>query len=314
MPTPTFPDPAEVRIALSAGRHDRAGHRRADEAWLARAWADTETRVVVVAGARFMVDEEPARVRWLSPPEVVRAYADGRRLFLGEKDDRAWFAWVVADGYADVEPAGTDGTVRWTSFRQVLAQLDVDDAGLMVHAVALAQWLRSHVHCPRCGGLLEVADAGHTQRCTVCGRQQFPRADPAVIMLVTDGERALLGRQSQWPQGRYSTLAGFVDPGESFEQAVVREVAEETGVQVGEVRYFGNQPWPFPASLMIGFFARATSTEIIVDGDELSDARWFTRAEVEEQTRAGTLLLPGGVSISRTLVEAWYGGRLPGQW
>jgi NAD+ diphosphatase len=151
--------------------------------------------------------------------------------------------------------------------------------------------------------------------CSGCGRQQFPRTDPAVIMVVTDDEdRCLLGRQERWPAGRYSTLAGFVEPGESLEQAVAREVFEEVGVEVREVAYFGNQPWPFPASLMVGFFARATTTEIDVDGAEISDARWFTREEMRAEAEAGRLLLPSGISISRSLVETWYGGSLPGQW
>jgi NAD+ diphosphatase len=135
-----------------------------------------------------------------------------------------------------------------------------------------------------------------------------------VIMMVTHEDRALLGRQEAWPEGRYSTLAGFVDPGESLEEAVVREVAEETGVQVTDVTYFGNQPWPFPQSLMVGFFARAVTTDISVDGAEISDARWFTREQMKEEAEAGTLVLPGGISISRSLVEAWYGGPLPGSW
>jgi len=130
----------------------------------------------------------------------------------------------------------------------------------------------------------------------------------------TDDERCLLGRQAAWPEGRYSTLAGFCEPGETLEDAVRREVAEEVGVTVGEVTYFGNQPWPLPASLMLGFVARAESTEIRVDHDEIDDARWFTRAEMRTEAEAGTLVLPGGVSISRSLVEHWYGGPLPGQW
>jgi NAD+ diphosphatase len=155
--------------------------------------------------------------------------------------------------------------------------------------------------------------------CESCERQHFPRADPAVIMLVTDGgegaqQRALLGRQPVWPQGRYSTLAGFVDPGESLEEAVVREVREEAGIEVTDVTYFGNQPWPFPSSLMVGFFARAVTTEIHLDDDELEAARWFSREEMRAEAEAGTLALPGGISISRSLIEAWYGGPLPGQW
>jgi NAD+ diphosphatase len=133
-------------------------------------------------------------------------------------------------------------------------------------------------------------------------------------MMVTHEGRALLGRQPSWPEGRYSTLAGFVDPGESLEEAVVREVAEEVGVEVGDVTYFGNQPWPFPQSLMVGFFARARGTDISVDGEEIEHARWFTREEMRAEAEAGTLVLPGGISISRSLVEAWYGAPLPGSW
>jgi NAD+ diphosphatase len=129
-----------------------------------------------------------------------------------------------------------------------------------------------------------------------------------------DDERLLLGRQAAWPEGRFSTLAGFLEPGESLEDAVRREVAEEVGVEVGEVTYFGNQPWPLPASLMLGFHGRAESTEIVVDGAEIEAARWFTRAEMEREATEGSLVLPGGVSISRSLVEHWYGGSLPGRW
>jgi NAD+ diphosphatase len=192
--------------------------------------------------------------------------------------------------------------------------LESSDAGLVVQAQALAEWHRSHRFCPRCGGGLVVSGGGYVLTCESCGRQQFPRTDPAVIMLVTDGERALLGRQASWSPGRYSTLAGFVDPGESLEQAVAREVMEEAGVEVSEVSYFGNQPWPFPSSLMVGFFARATTTEIHVDGDEIEAARWFSREEMRTEAEAGTLVLPGGISISRSLIEAWYGGPLPGSW
>jgi len=232
----------------------------------------------------------------------------GLRIFLGQRDDVAYFAVVTED--AAESPDGQ----RWATLREVVQQLSEPDAGFMVHATALAEWHASHRFCPRCGGRLQVSDAGHVLACTACGRQHFPRTDPAVIMMVTHDDRALLGRQESWPEGRYSTLAGFVDPGESLEEAVVREVAEETGVHVTDVTYFGNQPWPFPQSLMVGFFARATTTEISVDGAEISDARWFSRADMKEEAEAGSLVLPGGISISRSLVEAWYGGPLPGSW
>jgi NAD+ diphosphatase len=289
-------------IALSAGTHDRAGERRADDAWLQQAWHDRHSRIVPVAVTRLPVTDEGDGVRWHTADALP---ADGRQVFLGMRDGVPHFALLLD------EPTD-DG--RWTTLRSVLAELTEPDSGFMVHAVALAEWHASHRFCPRCAGRLRSTAAGHVLVCEQCGRQQFPRSDPAVIMLVTDGERALLGRQDAWPEGRYSTLAGFVDPGESLEDAVVREVAEETGVEVTDVTYFGNQPWPFPQSLMVGFFARAVTTDIRVDGREITDARWFSREQLRDEAEAGTLVLPGGVSISRSLVESWYSEPLPGSW
>jgi len=306
-----LPGPGSTDIALSVRTHERAGDRRVDEAWLARVWSDPRSRIVPLALTRLPVTEEGDRVRWRTAAELP---GDGLRMFLGMRGDVAHFAVRVDGPLGGPLDQPLDGG-RWTGLREVLGTLQEPDLGFMVHAVALAEWHASHRFCPRCGGPLRAEGAGHLLACDRCGRQQFPRSDPAVIMLVTDDEdRALLGRQERWPEGRYSTLAGFVDPGESLEDAVVREVAEETGVEVGEVRYFGNQPWPFPQSLMVGFFARATSTAIRVDQDEISDARWFSRDQVRRETEAGTLVLPGGISISRSLVEAWYGGPLPGSW
>ena len=306
-----FPQPGSVEIALSVRTHDRVGERRTDEAWLAETWALETTRVVPLVGTFLPVDDEGRTVRWSPSPQLPGDLTDrGQRIFLGSRDGVAHFALALPRPEDD-EPLDQG---RWSSLRGVVQSLQEPDAGFMVHAVALAEWHASHHFCPRCGGRLRSTNAGHVLVCDQCGRQQFPRSDPAVIMMVTDGDRALLGRQEAWPAGRYSTLAGFVDPGESLEEAVVREVAEETGVQVSDVSYFGNQPWPFPQSLMVGFFAWATSTEIHVDGAEISDARWFTREEMRAGAESGDLLLPGGISISRSLVEAWYGEPLPGQW
>ena len=296
-------------IALSVRAHDRVGKRRTDQAWLEETWADPSTLVLLLAGGRFPVTADPTAIRWqgsLDAPE-------GTRVFLGSQHGVAHFAVLVQEPPVDES---------WSGFRSVGPALSADDAGLVVHAIALAEWHAAHRHCPRCGGRLQAGQAGHVLTCASCGKQQFPRADPAVIMLVTDGDpdddrergRALLGRQPGWPQGRYSTLAGFVDPGESLEEAVIREVEEEVGVAVTDVTYFGNQPWPFPASLMVGFFARAVTTEISVDHEEISDARWFTREEMRVEAEAGTLILPGGISISRSLVETWFGEPLPGSW
>lgn len=295
---------------LTANPHDRAGVHRADDAWLAERWADPRTRVLVVSGTRIRPVD--GALHWVAPAEAP----DGLRVLLGEHDDRAWFA-VIADAEVSMADQG-----EWTPLRGLLPFLADDalaGAPLVFHALGLAEWLWVTRFCPRCGGPLRPRSSGHELVCAE-GHVQFPRTDPAVIMVVTSGERGaedercLLGRQAAWPAGRYSTLAGFCEPGETLEDAVRREVREESGIVVGDVEYFGNQPWPLPASLMLGFVARAVSTEIEVDDDELDDARWFTRAEMRELAEAGTLLLPRGVSISRSLVEHWYGGELPGAW
>jgi len=171
----------------------------------------------------------------------------------------------------------------------------------------MMHWHARHRFCGVCGESAEPRDAGHVRACTspACGAIHFPRTDPAVIVLVTRGDRTLLGRQPVWDAGRYSTLAGFVEPGESLEDAVAREVHEETGVRLSSVRYHSSQPWPFPSSLMVGFTAEAASDEITIDPDELEDARWFTRDEIRREMDAGTFLLPSEISIAYRLIAEW---------
>ena len=298
-------------LDLAANAHDRAGEKRVDDDWLAARWADPETRVLIVAGTR--VRPVDGAVAWVTPAE---APYDGTRVLLGERDGRTWFALLV-------DPAEAPGERgEWVGIRAALPYLaeDAADAPLVFHAIGMAEWHWATRFCPRCGGPLEPRMAGAELVCTQCGKAQFPRTDPAVIMAITYGEPGaedealLLGRQDVWPAGRYSTLAGFVEPGETLEDAVRREVLEEVGVRVGEVGYFGNQPWPLPASLMLGMVGRAETRDIVVDGKEIEDARWFTRTQMESESRDGGLVLPGGVSISRSLVEHWYGGPLPGSW
>ncbi len=223
----------------------------------------------------------------------------GERLYLGRDEEAAYFA-VGADLPRRL------GT-RPVGLRDVGALLSDRDAGLLSHAVGLLNWHASHPSCSRCGAATEVARGGAIRRCTADGSEHFPRTDPAVIMLVTDGaDRCVLGRQAIWPAGRYSTLAGFVEPGESAEQAVVREVAEETGLAVRDVRYRGSQPWPFPSSLMLGFRAICDPDASPVPADgELEDARWFTRDELRADN--GTLL-PTPVSIAWCLITDWLDG------
>ena len=292
-----------VPIAFSRYAHDRIGDRRTDEAWLAEVWAEPATKVLVIAGTRIgLVD---GAIPWVPTADAP----EGTKVLLGDHDGVVHFA-VIVDG----SQAGED----WMPLRGLVLVLTEDDAPLVVHAMGIAEWLWATRHCIRCGGIYEIQHLGHVLRCTDCGREEFPRTDPAVIMVVTDGEhpndRCLLGRHPSWPPGRYSTLAGFVEPGESIEQAVRREVHEESGIHVTDVEYFGSQPWPLPRSLMIGCIGKASSTEISVDGEEIEDARWFTRQQMKDEAEAGTLVLPGGISISRSLVEHWYGEALPGQW
>jgi NAD+ diphosphatase len=291
-------------LALSRSAVDRAGERRTDPDWLAAAWVDENSRAFAVAGAQVLVrygDRGPAL--WLVRPAEA---PEGERYFLGvDAEGTAYFA-VATAALPVVEGAAPAG------LREVGALLDDREAGLAVHAIALANWHAAHRHCARCGAPTVVAAAGHVRRCTAEGSEHHPRTDPAVIMAVVDAEdRLLLGHQARWPARRFSTLAGFVEPGESLEQAVRREVAEETGVRVGAVHYLGSQPWPFPSSLMLGFRAEAWTTELAVDGEELAAARWFDREELTQAAASGEVLLPPPVSIARRLIEHWYGAPLP---
>ncbi|AIY16906.1 NAD(+) diphosphatase [Pimelobacter simplex] len=302
----TFP-----HVTLVQDPHDRLGLLRTDDAWLAERWADPASRVLVIAGTR--VRPGPDGLEWVPAAEAP----EGIRLLLGERDGTTWWGVIVPGEVAKAEPE------RWLPLRGLLPFLSGDavrEAPLVFHALGLAEWHWVHRFCPRCGGTLAARAAGHELVCAECGKPQFPRSDPAVIMLIAAGEagspdeRCLLGRHPAWPAGRYSTLAGFCEPGESLEDAVRREVLEETGIAVGDVSYFGNQPWPLPSSLMLGFHGRATSEEIRLDDADVEDAQWFTRDDMRRRAEDGSLVLPGGVSISRSLVEDWYGGALPGSW
>ena len=206
--------------------------------------------------------------------------------------------------------------LRPAGLREAAALLNDRDAGLFTHAVALANWHATHTHCPRCGTPTVTVAAGHAQRCPADGSEHFPRIDPAVIMLVTDpDDRCLLARNRRWPERRVSILAGFVEPGESAEQAVAREVQEETAIAVTRVRYAGSQPWPMPQSLMLGFRAAASGDlELRVDDDEIAEAHWYSREELRLALAAQEILLPPPVSIAHRLIQSWYGEELPGVW
>jgi len=290
-----------VKFAFEESQHDRTAHLR-----LGDQWRTPDLRVMVVGG-EHIASVDGAGIRWLDASEVP----DGLWIFLGVRDGVGHAAVLVDRVPAELTPQ---------SLRYIGPTIAIEDASLAVHAVGLARWHQTHRFCPRCGTETDVIKAGHVRVCPTDGSEHFPRTDPAVIMLIIDrvdgggADRVLLGRQPIWPEGRFSTLAGFVEPGESLIDAVRREVMEEAGVVVGDVTYAGRQPWPFPSSLMLGFFGVAESTDITVDGVELEEARWFSRDEITELTASGELILPPIVSISRWLVEEWHGGEIRGHW
>jgi NAD+ diphosphatase len=309
-------------FVLARSGVDRAAARRGDDAWLAAAWADPQTRVLVLDDSRALVrfGSERAELIFVPPAEAP----EGVRFLLGlDASDVAYFGVAGPAGVLGADPAARPGPgsgweisaepgVRLVALRQAAVFLDDRDAGLFTQAVALANWHATHTHCPRCGSLTEPLAAGHARHCPVDGSEHFPRVDPAVIMLVTDpDDRCLLAHNRQWPQGRVSILAGFVEAGESAEQAVVREVGEETGITVGQVRYLGSQPWPMPRSLMLGFRAQASGDlDIHVDRDEIAEARWFSREDLRRAMAANEVLLPPAVSIAHRIIESWYGEKL----
>ena len=301
-------------LALARTTIDRAGNHRSDDAWVARAWAAAGTQVVVVQGGQALVRFGGGQARLVLLP-AGRA-PDGPRTLLGvDQDGNAYFSVMAALPADDPAAAGTGEHDRAqpAGLRQAGALLDDRDAGLLTQAVALANWHETHTHCPRCGSLTDPVQSGHARVCRRDGSEHFPRTDPAVIMLVTDpDDRILLGRGPKWGERRMSILAGFVEPGESAEQTVVREVAEETGIVVGDVRYLASQPWPLPQSLMLGFWAQAAGGQRIqVDGVEIIEAHWFSRDELLQAIAAGELGLPASVSIAHRIIEAWYGAELP---
>jgi NAD+ diphosphatase len=322
------------RLALSRSTVDRAANRRSDPGLLEALLDRASTAVLLVDGDRApVVETSQGSALALIEPEVAAGYVkaawqdgDSRlvRLYLGDDADGREHV-VLARTEPPLEGGGLPKTPpdaappepadpptagsRWAGLREVGALLDDTGAGLLTTAVGLAHWHAGHPRCARCGEPTVVIQAGWARSCPACGAEHYPRTDAAVIMAVTDDEdRILLGRQARWPQRRYSCLAGFVEPGESLEAAVRREVFEEAGVVVGAVDYRGSQPWPFPASLMLGFRGLASSTEIAVDGEELAQARWWSREELGLDIATGELLLPPEVSIARRLIEEWYGG------
>jgi NAD+ diphosphatase len=298
-----------IRPTLFTGSFlDRRAELRNDPDWVGAARADPNTRYVLAQGSRQLVRVGAAMdVALLRNSDALVSLADDRSMtllgwFRGERTVLIEFG---SEAIADNQ-SGLPQATELLELRPLTPVLPADSASLLAYTRALVLWRARHRFCGVCGAPNAQSRAGHVMRCTRqgCDTETFPRLDPAIIVLVTDpsGERALLGRQAAWPAGRYSTIAGFVEPGESLEEAVVREVAEETGVQVVEVTYDSSQPWPFPSSLMLGFHAVAGSEAITLRDGELEDARWFTRAEIA----AGHPALPPPGAISARLIDSWF--------
>jgi NAD+ diphosphatase len=283
---------------------ERRSEARDDPQWLGAARADPATRYLLSRGTTQLLQSgsEPHIAFLSNGAPLLEALDPACLVLLG------WFhgtRCVLVDlptGQAPPLPAGTE----LQELRPLTAVLPADEAGLLAYARALSIWRARHRYCGVCSAPTVPTHAGHCLTCSnpACAQDYFPRIDPAIIVLVSDGERALLGRQASWPPRRYSTIAGFVEPGESLEDAVMREVAEETGVGVSTVHYHSSQPWPFPSSVMLGFLAHAAAGAPVQVGGELEDARWVTREEVS----SGEILAPPTQSISWRLIESWLKG------
>lgn len=287
-----------LKTFFSGGPLARAVHIRLDQDALVQAWSEQTTRVVTVWRSRCMVQHNAAVL--LPPARLGESIRLADSIYLGQREGQHIFAAMLGS-----EPAanGLDESA-FASFRTLLGHLPPTDAALLAYAKGMIEWQQRHCYCGLCGAPNKPEGGGFTMVCTdpACRNRSFPRIDPAIIVLVTTADCCLLGRQMGWPVTRYSTIAGFVEPGESLEDAVAREVQEETNVAVSDTQYMGSQPWPFPGAMMIGFHATAASRAIKLNDGELADARWFSRAEIA----MAEISLPPVNSIAFQLIEHWF--------
>ncbi|HVZ08556.1 NAD(+) diphosphatase [Rhodopila sp.] len=291
---------------------DRLAPRRDDPAWVAERLADPDSLFIPVWRSRNLVrghgGEEPEAVYISGATAHTLRMAHGEDdapwAFLGILETRAVFA-IDISAAEDPVPLLPPELGTFVDLRAVGWGVPRPEASVLAHARGLMHWRQRHRFCGVCGNPCEIKSAGHMMQCTVCNAQHFPRTDPAVIMLVHRGDKALLGHSTRFPRATmYSTLAGFVEPGETLEEAVRREVLEESGIQCGAVHYHSSQPWPFPGNIMLGFYAEGLTEEITLQDDELKDARWFSRAEMRNHKALG-FDLPRVDSIARRLIEDW---------
>lgn len=294
-------------LPLSRAESDRDGDARNAENFLDLLWAAPDTRVLPLMRGKAPVEGHSLRL--VSPEELQRPEL---LVYLGRVNEGAADAGQrVVLAVIDEADASFVPPEQWLGLREIATSLDARDAGLFVEAAAIANWHSTHTHCPRCGTATEVRYAGWVRQCPKDGSEHYPRTDPAIIVsVVDDDDRLLLGSAVAWPEDRFSTLAGFVEPGESLEAAVIREVGEEAGIEIDSPQYLGSQPWPFPASLMLGFTAHAVTTDTVPDREEMRSLRWFTREQLFAEVRDARIVVAGDVSIARAMIERWYGGPL----
>jgi NAD+ diphosphatase len=292
-------------VTFSGVTLDRASARRGDPEWLARLLSERDARAVAASGEGVLLNEEPvtALPRLVFPEREAIA---SESILLGLEDGRALFA-LDLDALEQPVRASLESGRRVAPLREAGAVLSHSEGGLAAYLMALLNWHRRHPHCSVCGALTAVAEGGFSRRCPGCGATHFPRTDPAVIVLVSAGDRVLLGRHAGWPAQQYSILAGFVSPGESLEETVTREVFEEAGIEVRDPVFVTSQPWPFPSSLMLGFRANSDGGEPVARDGELEDVRWFHRDDVRAALagQGAGLRLPPSVSIAGFLLQLW---------
>ena len=288
---------------------DRAPCRRQEAAWSEGQMRAPSTRFLPVWRSQVLVtDKSPPQPSWIGPKESEEHLQRAESVvLLGRNTEHTYFALGLRPS-DEMSPASLAERGTFRRLRSVAPLLDREAAALLAYAKAMVHYHHQHQFCGTCGAPTVSADGGHLRLCTndQCGQHDFPRTDPAIIVLVSSGKRCLLGRQPTWPENLYSIIAGFVEPGESLEGAVAREVREETDVQVEQVRYHSSQPWPFPRSLMIGFTATAANTAIRLNDGELEDAKWLSRENIAQGLRQRTLHLPSSISISHRLIERWF--------
>jgi len=315
--------PAAVKrhLTLTKSGIDRSAHLRISGDHLAKHWQSA--LIATVINGKFLTGSNAtgsSTLLFRSAQEIDSEARDGiavngnqlpltsgEKFFLGidPTTNESFFAWCTSTQ----DRKALDEDSRFRSLRDIGALLSDRDGGIAVHTMGLANWHHSHPFCAKCGGQTRVEWGGAVRICSACESQHHPRTDAAVIVLVRDeSDRILLGHQPSWPEHRFSTFAGFVEPGESFEQCVAREVAEECGVVVHSINYLASQPWPFPASLMIAFEATTSAPEAAkADGEEIAEVQWFSRQSMLDAIAAGKLLLPPQISVSRRMIEYWYG-------